>query len=189
MPSTITAEKDAARKAVKRISLTPKEKADSDKLLFQRFLSLPQVTACGSILLYYGVGSEPDTAQLLSSKVFGGKVVSLPRCLPGGQMEARQFQGMQHLASGPFGIPEPDGSCPIVRREHLSVILVPGLAFDRQGYRLGHGGGYYDRYLSGFSGLTVGLCRDKLLLPSLPTEPHDRPVDLILTETRSLSRF
>lgn len=187
MPSTIMAEKAAARKTVKDIFLTDEERRASDQLLLQRFLSLPQLAQSGPILLYYGVGNEPDTAQLLASQVLRGKVLSLPRCLSGGQMEARQFRGVRHLTPGPFGIPEPDNSCPIVKRDHLSIILVPGLAFDSRGFRLGHGGGYYDRYLAGFPGLTVGLCRDKLLLPSLPTEPHDQPVDLILTETRSLS--
>ena len=102
-------------------------------------------------------------------------------------MEARLYRGMSRLSPGAFGIPEPDPDCPVVKVEDLSMILVPGLCFDLRRFRLGHGGGYYDRYLAGFSGLTVALCRDRLLFPSLPTEPHDRAVDLLLTETRCLS--
>ena len=187
MPSTITAEKVSLRKAVNGISMTAEERRTSDRLLFQRFLALSQLADPGPILLYYGVGTEPDTSQLLASLSLEAKELFLPRCLPQGQMEARRYLGPDRLAPGPFGILEPDEGCPVIHPEHLSMILVPGLAFDRQGFRLGHGGGYYDRYLSGFCGFTVALCRNRFLFPSLPVEAHDRPVDLILTETCCLS--
>ena len=189
MGSTITAEKAALRAAVKKISFSAQERAESDHLLFQRLLSLPQLAVSSSILLYYGVGREPDTAQLLEPLSRMGKVLALPCCLSKGQMEARQYLGPEHLVPGPFGIPEPDKASPILKREALSLILVPGLCFDVRGFRLGHGGGYYDRYLTGASGTSVALCRDRLLFPALPVEPHDLPVKLVLTETRSLSFF
>ena len=104
-------------------------------------------------------------------------------------MEARRYQGQVRLVSNAFGIPEPDEACPLVSREALSLILVPGLCFDENRFRLGHGGGYYDRYLDRFDRLTVALCRDRFLFPTLPVESHDRPVDVLLTETRCLSLF
>ena len=189
MLSTTTAEKIALRKSVKSISLSEKEKAESDRILFRRLLTLPQLAECSSILLYYGVGQEPDTSQLIEPLISLGKALSFPLCLPERRMEARSYQGPGHLLPGPFGIPEPDKDCPVVKRSDLSSILVPGLCFDERGFRLGHGGGYYDRYLTGVSGLTIALCRDKLLLPSLPVESHDRPVNILLTETRCLSHF
>ena len=189
MPSTITAEKAALRRAVKAFPLTAAEKEESDRLLLERFLSLPQLADCPSILLYYGVGNEPDTVRLLEPLSLLGKDLALPRCLPGRRMEARLFQGLDRLSPNSYGIPEPDMDCPVVKREDLSLILVPGLCFDLRGSRLGHGGGYYDRYLAGYGGLTAALCRDKLVLPSLPVEEHDRPVDILLTESRCLSRF
>ncbi len=189
MPSTITAEKAALRKFVRSIPFTAVEKAESDRLLFQRFLALPQLADCRSLLLYYGVGSEPDTAQLLEPLSLLGKALALPHCLPEGGMEARRYCGPDRLSPGSFGIPEPHMDCPVVRREDLSLILVPGLCFDEHGFRLGHGGGYYDRYLAGFDHLTVALCRDRLLFPSLPVETHDCPVHIILTESRCLSHF
>lgn len=187
MPSTITAEKARLRRSVKEYFLTDLQRAASDRLLLGRFLALPQLDRCSSLLLYYGVGMEPDTAQLLEPLVRMGKELSLPRCLPGGRMEARRYLGPERLSPGPFGIPEPDEACPVVRPESLSLILVPGLCFDLHGTRLGHGGGYYDRFLSGLPALTVALCRDGLLFDSIPAEPHDLPVGLVLTETRSLS--
>lgn len=189
MLSTITAEKARLRKSVKDITFSESERAESDRALFRRFLALPRLADCPTVLLYYGVGNEPDTAQLLEPLSLLGKGLALPRCLPGGRMEARQYLGPEHLVPGSFGIPEPDESCPVVKQDDLSLILVPGLCFDHRRFRLGHGGGYYDRYLSGFQGLTVALCRDRLLFPALPVEPHDRPVDILLTETCCLSRF
>lgn len=187
MPSTIAAEKAALRKDIKESSLSEFDRLKSDQLLLERFLSLPQVSCCSSLLLFYGVGHEPDTSQLLEPLSALGKDLALPRCLPGGQMEARRYLGKTHLHAGAFGIPEPDESCPLVERDCLSLILVPNLCCDQRGYRLGHGGGYYDRYLANYRGFTLALCRDKLLRPHLPAEPHDQPVDLVLTETRSLS--
>lgn len=187
MPSTITAEKAALRKSVKEVSFTDEERSQSDRLLLERFLALPQVGASASLLLYYGVGSEPDTAQLLEPLLALGKEVFLPRCLSGGRLEARLYRGRDHLLSNRFGIPEPDEACPAVKLDSLSLVLVPGLCFDRRGYRLGHGGGYYDRLLAGQAPFTVALCRERLLLDALPTEPHDRPVDLVLTERECLS--
>ena len=177
------------RNSVKAIPLTERERSESDRFLFQRFLSLPQLSGCPTIFLYYGVKNEPDTAQLIEPLSLLGKELALPRCLPGGQMEARRYCGMDHLLPGPFGVPEPDESCSFIKQQDLSLILVPGLCFDERGFRLGHGGGYYDRYLSRFSGLSVALCRDKLLFPVLPTETYDRPVNIVLTETRCLSHF
>lgn len=187
MPSTITIEKAALRQAVKECAITPAETAESDKCLLERFLALPQVKAASSLLLFYGVGPEPETARLLEPLISMGKTVALPRCLPHGRMEARRYLGPSHLSVGSFGIPEPDDICPILERDSFDVILVPNLCCDRACYRLGHGGGYYDRYLSGFSGVTVALCRDKLLQTALPHEPHDVPVGLVVTETGCLS--
>lgn len=189
MPSTIAAEKAALRRAIKEIAFSPAEKAESDRLLFTRSLALPQVVQASSLLLFYGVGDEPDTARLLKALADMGKTVALPRCLPGGKLEARRYSGPSHLSPGAFGIPEPDGGCPIVVRDSFDVILVPNLCCDRLCYRLGHGGGYYDRYLPGFSGVTIALCRDRLLRPVLPREIHDVPVNLVVTETGCLSPF
>lgn len=187
MPSTITAEKAALRTSVKEFYNTGIDRRKSDHLLLERFLSLPQVEAAPSLLLFYGTGTEPDTGALLEPLLALGKTVALPRCLPGRRMEARVYRGKEHLTPGPFGIPEPDMSCPILAREAAALILVPNLLCDRRGYRLGQGGGYYDRYLAGFQGFTVALCRDALLRDEIPTQPHDVPVQLVVTETRSLS--
>ncbi len=163
-------------------AMSEEERRRSDDALFARFLALPQVESAGTILLYLGMGAEPDTARLLSALWARGKTVALPRILPERGMEGRIVTEGERLIRHPYGMLEPGEDCPVLPREKIDLILAPGLAFDRRCYRLGQGGGYYDRYLSGFTGLTVALCRGEFLLERLSTETHDRPVDLVLTE-------
>lgn len=135
------------------------------------------------LLLYCGMGTEPDTLRLLQSLFSAGKAVCLPRCLPGNQMEARLVQKDSQLVRHPYGMLEPGLDCPVIPAELIDLALIPGLAFDRSGGRLGQGGGYYDRWLAGFSGVRVALCRDGLLYDELPRQEHDLGVDLVVTET------
>lgn len=185
MPSTITAEKAALRTQIRASlkALLLSERQAGDALLFQRFLSLPQTAAASTLLLYHGMGTEPDTVRLLEPLWALGKRVCLPRCLPGNQMEARLVQRESILIPHPWGMLEPGTDCALVTPEEIDLVLVPGLAFDRSGGRLGQGGGFYDRWLAGFSGVTAGLCRDLVLLDRVPREAHDRSVDLVVTET------
>ena len=101
-------------------------------------------------------------------------------------MELRQYCPHRPPAKHPFGILEPDEGCPLVPTEEVDLVLVPALCYDRRGFRLGMGGGYYDRWLEQYDSLTVGLCRAALLQDTLPTESHDRPVDMIITPTSLL---
>ena len=184
MPSTITAEKAALRQELRaRLkALPPAARRESDAALLKRFLALPQVKRASTLLLYHGMGTEPDTARLLAPLWEAGKGVALPRCLPGNQMEARLVQKDTVLVPHPWGMLEPGEDCPLLSPADIDLVLVPGLAFDRSGGRLGQGGGFYDRWLAGFSGLTVALCREAVLLDQIPREKHDRPVDLVVTE-------
>ena len=187
MRSTITTDKRGLRKLVKEYYVTETDRSQSDRQLAQRFLALPQVREACSILLFYGVGTEPDTRPILDALFQSGKQVSLPHCLPGNQMEARLYRGPEHCVTGAYDIVEPDEGSPVMPRDRIDLILVPDLLCDRRGYRLGHGAGYYDRYLVGFTGFTVALCRDALLRDAIPTDQYDIPMDLILTETQCLS--
>ena len=140
--------------------LTDQERAWSDGELIQRFLEHPKLAEAHTVLLYYGVGQEVATAGLIQTLLDQGKIVCLPKCLPEYQMEARA----------------------ITAREELDLILVPGLCFDSRGSRLGQGGGYYDRYLEDYEGVTIGLCREDFFQVNLPREPLDAWVRFVLTE-------
>lgn len=173
--STITAEKAALR--ARLAGLSPADYTES----LRAFLALPEVDRADTLLLFYGVGREPDTRPVISALLNRGKAVALPRCLPHCGLEARRITGPGQLAPGAHGIPEPDGSCPVIFRDDLDLILVPGLCCDRAGYRLGHGSGYYDRYLAGYDGCTVSLCPPSLLQEHVPHDGLDVPVRLVLT--------
>ena len=185
MPSTITAEKARLRRQALDwlAALSPPERIAGDESLFRRFLALPQIESVRTVLLYHGMDTEPDTVRLLPPLWDIGKQVCLPRCLPGNQMEARLVQRDSTLVRHPYGMLEPGPDCPLIPPDQIDLVLVPGLACDRSGGRLGRGGGYYDRWLAGFSGITAALCRDGLLMEAIPRLPHDLGVNLVVTET------
>lgn len=190
MTSTIDLEKKELRRRVRQElnALPPETMRESDEALFARFLALPQVQQARTIFAFWGIpGKEPDTARLIGELVAQGKRIGLPRMLPEHQMEVRQYDPDKPLVSVSFGISEPGLDCPLLAKEEIDLILVPAVCYDRQGYRLGFGGGYYDRWLEHFDGFRVGLCRAAVLQDKVPTEAHDSRVDVLLTEGESLS--
>ena len=190
MPSTIDLEKKQLRTQVRKelATLSPEELTKRDQAMFDAFLALPQVQQAKTIFAFWGIpGKEPDTAKLIGKLVAQGKVIGLPRMLPEHQMEVRQYCPDRPLVQVSFGISEPGEDCPLMDKEEIDLILVPAVCYDRQGYRLGFGGGYYDRWLEHFTGFRAGLCREAVLQDKVPTEAHDSRVDLLLTERESLS--
>lgn len=162
--------------------MTDQEKDQSDQALFAQLEQLPQWEKAQTLLLFYGVGKEPATAGLIEKLLAQGKTVCLPRCMEEGVMEARKITALDQLSPGPLQIPQPGEETSLVPKASIDLILVPNLCCDLAGYRLGQGGGYYDRYLDGYQGVTVALCREEFLQSMLPREVHDRPVGIVLTE-------
>ena len=190
MASTIDSEKKELRRRVRSqlAALTREELSQSDGALFARFLALPQVEEAKTIFAFWGIpGKEPDTAQLIRELLRRGKTVGLPRMLPDHRMEVRRYDPDKPLVTVSFGISEPGEDCPLLEGEDIGLALVPAVCYDRRGYRLGFGGGYYDRWLEPFEGFRAGLCRGAVLQDRVPTERHDAKVDMLLTETESLS--
>jgi len=97
-------------------------------------------------------------------------------------MEARIVYDLSELQPAMLGIPAPAGTAPVIAPETLDLIIVPALTYDRAGFRLGYGGGYYDRYLFGIPAFTLGLARERLIEAELPKEPHDVAVKCVITE-------
>ena len=188
MASAIDFEKKELRRRVREelSALSRSELVRGDNALFARFLALPQVEAAKTVFAFWGIpGREPDTARLIKELVRRGKTVGLPRMLPERRMEVRRYVPDRPLVKAAFGISEPGEDCPLLR--DIDLALVPAVCYDRRGFRLGFGGGYYDRWLENFSGVTVGLCREAVLRDRVPAEAHDAKVDILLTEGESLS--
>ncbi len=171
----------AEKKELLRRQVATLPKSDVPHLL-ERFLNLPQVQQADTVMVFCGVGREPDTAPLISTLLEQGKRVALPVCLPGRQMEARLIADMGQLVPNRYGIPEPDDTCPTVRRERIGAVLVPNLMCDRSGYRLGYGGGYYDRWLADYQGFTAAVCPAERLVDELPHDDFDVPVQQVICD-------
>lgn len=136
------------------------------------------------VMLYCAVRGEVQTSLLLAEAWASGRRVLLPRCRPGerGVMDAVPCSGPETLIPSKLGIPEPAGEAAPPHLVRESLIVTPGLAFDREGYRLGYGGGYYDRLLQGGARRAVGLVFTEFLLERLPRQAWDHPVNALCTE-------
>ena len=134
------------------------------------------------------VGSLPGevrTGSLIASAWAEGRCVQCPRVRPHGQLEHHEVSEREQLAASAFGLLEPDPErAPPADPSAADLIIVPGVAFDARGARLGMGGGYYDRFLAECSAPTVGLAFEMQLLDEIPQAAHDRSVGVIVTELR-----
>lgn len=182
-------------KAMRR-GLGPSLRASVDAALARHVLWLPQWEAAPIVLAYLSVREEVDTRALVASALAAGKRVAVPRVVGPRRLAWYEVGLGEAFERSRMGIDEP-----YERPERLvdvdalgadTLALVPGLAFDARGYRLGYGGGFYDAFLRDFAGMSVGLCRSAMLLESLAalgaTEPHDLPVGLVVTEMGTQGR-
>ncbi|HOB99685.1 MAG TPA: 5-formyltetrahydrofolate cyclo-ligase [Verrucomicrobiota bacterium] len=146
----------------------------------------PEWNRAKCVLLYYPLPDELDLRPVLREALAAGRVVALPRYQADrGEYEAAVIQDEgRDLRPGWAGIPEPGPSCPSVALNRLDLVLVPGLGFDRSGRRLGRGKGFYDRLLVSVHGIRCGVAGEWQVLGAVPAEPHDEPVDCILTPMR-----
>lgn len=141
--------------------------------------------AARSVLFFAPLPEELDVWPLLASALAAGKQVALPRFVAA----TRSYEACWILSpetdvrAGYFGIREPSGHCARVARGKLDLILVPGVAFDLQGCRLGRGKGYYDQLLGVWRGTTCGVAFDEQIVDEIPLEPHDVRLNCILTPT------
>lgn len=169
-----------------RVSEIPEEKRLSqDAATYENTISLPELEKVKNIFVYVGVGSEVSTAALIEKLISDGKRVYVPLCREKGEMDAVYIPALNCLKPGRYGIPEPQGHGEKASPEELDVIIVPGVAFGIDGTRLGRGAGYYDRFLScAVKAKKIALCREATLEKTVPTEPHDEKVDIIVSERR-----
>ncbi len=180
----MTASKADLRRLVREAErrLSPTEKAESDRILAARFLASEPYRRAKILLFYAGAGPEPDTRPLVDAALEAGKTVALPKITAPGVMEARRIAAAGELVPDKYGIPAPAEGSQLLPPEAFDLILVPGAAFTPGGIRLGRGGGYYDRYLPRTRGVKLALARRRFIFPALPIEPHDIPVDILITD-------
>jgi 5-formyltetrahydrofolate cyclo-ligase len=162
-----------------RAAMSSSSRNDAGRLIRDHVLEMREVAAAGTIAAYYSVGTEPDTRSLVFALWKRGSYVVLPVLLPDGDLDWASYEGPDSLVAGPRGLLQPGepvrGPGTVARAD---VVLVPALAVDVSGNRLGRGGGSYDRVLArvGPQVPVIALLYDAELLPSVPVMPHDQPV-------------
>ena len=159
-------------------AMTPEDMERRSEILCRRVLETEVYRNAGTIYGYLPFNQEVRTLPLLRQALADGKQVALPKCY-GREMRFVLVEDLSHVRPSTFGAPEPVEDGPLAEDPH-GLVLVPGLAFDAAGHRLGYGGGYYDRFLSKEPDHpTIALCFDFQLLPRLETEAHDIAADTV----------
>ena len=168
-----------ARLLAARAGLSAAQRTGAARAIRDALLDRPEIQMAGTVAAYYSVGAEPDTRGLVYALWKRGSYVLLPRLRPDGDLDWASYEGPDSLVPGPRGLLEPSepprGAGAVARAD---VVLVPALAVDRAGNRLGRGGGSYDRALARVGPLVplIALLYDGELLDHVPAEGHDVPV-------------
>ncbi len=181
--------KEALRASMRhlRAAIPPEERARLSGVIEEVLLGLPEVIDAATVLLYSSFGTEVATQGMVARMLASGKRVLVPYLVEDRTMEAAEVRAGVPLAPSSYGPGEP-GTGTAVEPQEVDLVVVPGLAFDRRGYRLGYGGGHYDRYLArmGPGALRVGVAFSLQVVDRIPEEPGDERVDVIVTDEGAL---
>ena len=164
-----------------RSSFTKEERSEKSKAICENFLSTKAYEHSDTVLLYYSINSEVDTTGLIDVILKSNKRLALPVCRENGEMHFRYISSREDLTKGFFSAPEPKKDCEEYTSARHPICVIPAIAFDKQGYRLGYGKGYYDRYLTDPSIVKVGFVYDELFVDTLPRGRFDIACDLVIT--------
>jgi 5-formyltetrahydrofolate cyclo-ligase len=179
-----TGEKATLRRKMRllRREIPPEERSRLTRQIEDRLLGLTEVRTALTVLLFYSFGSEVTTKDMADQLMGDGKRLLLPYLTPQG-MEAAEVRPGEALLPTNYGPREPSRRIPLDPGE-VDVVATPGLAFDRRGFRLGYGGGYYDRYLTRLRPETIriGLGFSVQMVEHIPEEPSDQKVHLVVTD-------
>lgn len=169
----------------KRKALSVAEAMAASRQVQRKFVASEAFAAARVLALYAAIHNEVDTQEVMGAALASGKEVLFPAvCLD--QLVFRRISGWAALRPGAFGIMEPDASSAVLAPQEADIVVIPGVAFDVGGKRIGYGKGYYDRALHVLEGKgkLVGFCYDFQLVEEIAGEPHDVKMDLIITEKR-----
>ena len=171
--------KDDLRRQIRQIKrqFTPQQLEELSLPIVTRLRQ--QLSGSQAIVAYYPLPDEVDIRPLLDEWIAEGKSVILPKVMGDDTMELRRYTGYDDLQEGAFHILEPVGEL-FTDFASIDVVLVPGVAFDAEGHRLGRGRGYYDRFLRTLTVQTIGVCFDFQKVDEVPFDKYDIPVDKVI---------
>lgn len=189
--SIIDAKKTMRKAAVAaRMALTPAYREEASRKMLASLYALPQYQMAETVFVYASMPEEVQLYDLMEQAIAAGRTVCLPLITGKGLMEAVKLSSMEDLVPGRFGILTVDVAkqC-VVPAGSIDFMVVPGVAFDQEGRRLGLGAGYYDRFMEqkASAAFRCALAFDCQLMAKVPTEPHDARVQYIITEKKSFA--
>ena len=184
----VTFEKQCLReeRLAARETLSEKERVRLDDCITQKLLVSPEYAEATTVLTYVSVSSEVSTRMIIERALCDGKTVAVPRCLPGHRLEFVAITSLDQLVPAPSNLLEPAKDLSALTEVQMSnaICIVPALLVDTKGYRLGYGAGFYDRFLSTYSGKKICLAyQQNLSKTTLPHTEFDVPVDMVITES------
>lgn len=173
--------RDTAKQQRRALSAEDKVTLDNGVLINVR--KMREYQGCSTVFVYVSTPIEVDTRKIIEMAWADNKKVAVPRCIPETrQMTFHYITSFEDLSAGTFSVLEPSADAPLAENFDKSIMLVPALMIDKYGYRLGYGKGYYDRYISKYCGLTVGLCYISNIKNRLYHGRFDKKLDYIITE-------
>ena len=181
----INQDKATLRKYWRNVRGSISDIEDKSQSIYELMVSSDFYKDAKTVLLYWSVDSEVCTHRMIDKALSDGKKVALPKCVDSdGNMVFYCIGSTDELVDGMYGIKEPPVDSDYDMNSSNSVCVVPALCFSNDGFRLGYGKGYYDRFLEKFNGISVGLCYDECLTESLPVGIYDKKVNYIITNKR-----
>lgn len=182
--------KSLRQKAIEiRGGIAKEQREKWDAAMYSYILSSSFFLKAKSIFTYVSMKEEPNTGEIIETAWSMGKKVFVPSCIPGKErrMEAVEISSWEELSPGTMGILEPEKSAEGRKERSFSLMLIPCVMADKRGGRLGHGAGYYDRFLASAEGLKLCLCYEAFLYSKVPMDEKDIFMDYVLTEERMIS--
>ena len=173
-----------------REALSEQERSVLDDRITQKLLATSEYAEATTVLTYVSVSSEVSTRMFIECALRDGKTVAVPRCLPGHCLEFVAIASLEQLVAAPFNLLEPSRELSAVTEDQKNnaICIVPALLVDTKGYRLGYGAGFYDRFLSTYSGKKICLAyQQNLSRTTLPHTAFDVAVDVVITESDVLT--
>ena len=169
----------------RRQSLSEQDSLESSQVISRKLTELKCVSEAKCIMAYLAFRNEVDLKQFLEFCKEKSLCIALPRITGDGIMESAEYDEKSNLQKNKYGIYEP-AEPEAIEKSKIDVIVVPAVAFNKQMYRLGYGGGYYDRFLEDTDAVKIGVCFDFQIVDTLPREQHDIKMDIVISEKRTL---
>ena len=166
----------------KRHSLSYEERKARDEKISETIIKSGLLDSCDTLLAYYPVRNEINILPVIEIALKSNIEVALPRTYENGIMYFRYISSVKDLTIGKYGIPEPSNNSKLFTCREHSLCIVPALSYDFYGYRLGYGGGYYDRFLADFNGQVIGAIYSDFISEKLPYNENDVKIPILITE-------